>query len=1152
MKRKAKILSSLLIAALLLGALTVLSFAALDMSSDDADGNIVNIRAENFNSTAYDITGGGADASQDKSSDISPVLGGYGHLSSVDNGEGEKYIRYRDSENTANYSGNSYIGLYGAKYNITGVDPNLANYDFATVDLDICADAYLDENGNITAENTGKLSYTTTTKSVLLFRNTYKDANGTRQSPWTVNIYLTYKENDGWYLKLDGAEAKLSTTVGEWNHISLVYEINGSTYTESGTVINDTSGSKIHFYLDGKFVTSLDWGYKSYGEAVCLSEGWFRNQYNSSDTKADFSMGIDNYAVNYYKAGYSGELSTFDFTDQFARLNTLTDIVLNGEYEYPAPNRPIATVTNAEGDTRSYFFRNGIDDTDFIGDLSTITVKNGMTLTDFDPSLYGIKKGLLLVVEDGATFALLDGCPYTISQNGDEILPADASDSVDVIFYPNSSLNDGEEIGSGTVTLGQSVNTPSMDTFKLKEYTDAGAVYEFITEWKWNYIDENGNEVHEPVRVLDDETLELFKNSDNGGVIFVYPEISTKTLTFGLYDASGVLVDTDNVPLASGGDITTFENEANFVAVTKSAPENYTVQLMKDIELSGKTDYLTPQSNRAMFIDLNGNRLIRNYYNDSTYSPLFAIKDKAILTVYSSRAGGEIINAGNKPMIHASSRTNFTVTLGAYKNEALGIDAKGDNLTIHTGRLIEANTATAGASSLTIDGGKYYRTTYADDGYAFITSATNTEMSIKNAELFLSDERAILLRDTGSSNTGIGINAVFDNCKIINASNQNLFSALVAETRISVSNSIIAASLSANPVGSITFGNNMHFTVTPVGNKTPMDLAFGKFNGEPISYTAVYYDLTAPASKGDIVEIPAATEHTVTYTLTSATMSVADAIMSTALVNVTTRNGFYINLYLPEHLTPSVYSDENCTKKLTGEATEYGLRFTASAISPASLDAATFYVKAYDGAGNILSFPIAVEMSLVEYFTRALQEDITELEEKLIVNAANYCKAIYTFVNGTLPTAYDPILTEERLTLTSIDEDALILDAANANIVSLSAVTDGATIFIGEGNIPVFAFTKLGDAELDISLHSLDRDKVITSAATVNGNYYLCSSDLGIYDMATDMTISSGDASGTYNLAAYVVSAPNGAARDAARALYAYALASLEYVTTEE
>ncbi len=238
-----------------------------------------------------------------------------------------EYIPYQDSNKKV-------VGTQSDYYYV--------NNRFVIVDFDICADGYIDTATNklvadpsaVTAKDVADGKYKLSYPDGLPFHfyeRTLKDTSlGTTTSSINKSHNMKLENYNGaWRL----GSIPLSSELGVWNHITLVYDIDTDKLTET----------KVHAYIDGVFcysmtpMTAADYEDTSKNGSVTFFE--LRLNYEDKD----FSMGFDNVTTNYYsKDNYKGEL-----IDAFAGDNIPETIVGFDDVVYSYNNYNITSSVEA-------------------------------------------------------------------------------------------------------------------------------------------------------------------------------------------------------------------------------------------------------------------------------------------------------------------------------------------------------------------------------------------------------------------------------------------------------------------------------------------------------------------------------------------------------------------------------------------------------------------------------------------------------------------------------------------------------------------------------------------------------------------------------------------------------------------------------------
>lgn len=249
-------------------------------------------------------------------------------------------------------------------------------------------------------------------------------------------------------------------------------------------------------------------------------------------------------------------------------------------------------------------------------------------------------------------------------------------------------------------------------------------------------------------------------------------------------------------------------------------------------------------------------------------------------------------------------------------------------------------------------------------------------------------------------------------------------------------------------------------------------------------------------------------------------------------VNLTANNGFIVNFYVPVGLGVSgsvegaVYDDKY---------TVYSVKTSVAGDGVASVTF-TFTV---DGVGELSE---TVSVSIVDYFNAVLaQSTFDEAAMTLVVNAANYANELYKFAN-------DGADFEGYKAIIEANKDRII--KANALPVDVNAqeqtAFDAVAFIISDGNVPMFAFRKIGEGEVTVKYTDVygNDAEVVCSVVTVNGTEYYAAEEMPVYEMIDAFEVYvDGVKVGDYSIANYV----DVTADPIAEALWGYGVAARNY-----
>jgi len=211
---------------------------------------------------------------------------------------------------------------------------------------------------------------------------------------------------------------------------------------------------------------------------------------------------------------------------------------------------------------------------------------------------------------------------------------------------------------------------------------------------------------------------------------------------------------------------------------------------------------------------------------------------------------------------------------------------------------------------------------------------------------------------------------------------------------------------------------------------------------------------------------------------------------------------------------------------------------------------------------------LTAEYTIEEYFSDAMEmltsnavpTEYECVQIRLIMNATRYANELYKYVNDTSVgyAGYEELLSNqayvEYLTpLDSIDTGEAVNDFTEAN-----SYINGASFEIGDGYSARFVFStdvQNPPEKITVTYKSITgeyKENVLTGIQQSGIVYYYQSSSVSVYDIISTqiVKVEVGDntyVSGTYNLSAYIIEFGDTSAGELARALYAYAKASVEY-----
>ena len=253
-------------------------------------------------------------------------------------------------------------------------------------------------------------------------------------------------------------------------------------------------------------------------------------------------------------------------------------------------------------------------------------------------------------------------------------------------------------------------------------------------------------------------------------------------------------------------------------------------------------------------------------------------------------------------------------------------------------------------------------------------------------------------------------------------------------------------------------------------------------------------------------------------------------------LNLTTGNGFVVNFYVPtsnDSIIKSASVTPNEATVVKG-GVEYRV-YSIPGISPDNVnDAKLSFTVLIDGE----EYTQKISVSLLDYFNAILaSETQTEEAKTLVVNAVNYCNAVYKFANkGESYKDYTDILEENAERIIPADAESVTVNAKEQNVF------ENVQFIISEGNVPMFAFTKVGEGTVSIKFTNIygEETEIVCDSVTVDETAYYAVAEMPVYEMvgAFDVYVN-GEQVGTYSIANYVELTSN----EIASALYGYGVA---------
>ncbi len=260
------------------------------------------------------------------------------------------------------------------------------NFKYLTIDFDIWSDKYIDANGGLTDDDTGKIAYAPQLKL-----SCYGNSPTTK-----ANFSYAYFVTDGtyWYLSIDdsydSSDVRFSNTVNVKNHI---------------TVIDD--GKNSYVFLDGEYVGTNNFtasGATTFRTGINVGGG-------DRSAAKNFSIATSYVTVNSYSKDY-GSGTKFGIDDYFGKadfdmnLHTCEDAWYGDVEKYPNSNTATATVTYKDSNGEEIIS----------GEYNVSKVLNKEISSDLDNGWYSSSKSWKIVGADAAATAgdIVAGGSYTL------------------------------------------------------------------------------------------------------------------------------------------------------------------------------------------------------------------------------------------------------------------------------------------------------------------------------------------------------------------------------------------------------------------------------------------------------------------------------------------------------------------------------------------------------------------------------------------------------------------------------------------------------------------------------------------------------------------------------------------------------------------
>ena len=590
------------------------------------------------------------------------------------------------------------------------------------------------------------------------------------------------------------------------------------------------------------------------------------------------------------------------------------------------------------------------------------------------------------------------------------------------------------------------------------------------------------------------------------------------------FDANTLDDEITNLPC--DGALITLLSNVTFNSADGSGSNIMTVSKSVKINLNGKTIGSTSDAKARFFYIAASDITIDIYSNakGARISPLYSSGSSSYMFFY-EKDGGVTINLGKE-----EQKASFGTSPLDYMNTACAV-------------LLDARAAKGKASgtvNFNIHGGSHMATKSLTDA-EYISARHRVNLNINYASFLNNTAQKYMTTD--AVNYDLILNANITGSRFTHSYSSSkgyFFKELGADSSVVFDNCILMTeslntSSSSQRAGKIYLRNN---TIIKISEDTnPIYTLVEEADQIKVAYSIKHTNYCFKQN--------ATQKSSYSMTPTHIYVNAKDAPdFSGVKVNLTANNGFFVNFYVPQERNFTMPVDASST--VTRNDVTYDV-YTVG-LTPGSVDAAAFNISftlktdstftgsdATKAANKIVSTPLSV--SLLNYFKAVLaSETQTEEAKTLVVNAVNYCNAVYNYVNGEGYEAYTTILTENA-------ERVIPADAAP---VEVNAKEQGAfstvQFIIGEGNVPMFAFTKVGEGAVSIKFTNIygEADEIECEVVTVKETDYYAVKNMPVYEMVGAFVVCvDGAEVGNYSIANYI----NDTNNEIVTALYGYGVA---------
>ncbi len=723
------------------------------------------------------------------------------------------YVRLSVDQDNKVTGSNRYIGINYFEY---AGDPTHCNKDgvFIVSEFDIATDtgAYLDGMAQIVAR--------------------YTNSDNKRDFNQNFGNVLKFEKNKllvswGWKTNCKG-DFDLPTD-GSWTRISIVYEIKA---TESGDAY-DFAESQAHLYINGVYYGTQKKIFSQKVDKDKLTGFSFDSlRFNYLDpSSGEASTCFDNVHLSYYTAAQAtnSKFLTALKKDPALDLANYEGEMLTMPVSIPIGGSSCGTVDGKVCATESELLaaiKNG-SYVELNGDVTTALKSDAMRFT---------------VKLNGHSFAGIYSTTNKLLDYGDIITVARADD--DEIF---DALVKDESFGVDE-TVKAALGTIPYYTGLVPGSRVASEGY-FKTFVTW--VNANGG-----------NTVDKALASDGKIAFTAESELERYYYTI-----------TTNGKIEYYQDHKVVENISNLPKGSTAV-----VVLWDNVIYEGNAE-INVYSGSKLYLDVNGCELFMA--RSKTKNSAVNVKVGAEFYLLSSREGGSLVNAvgfynNNQArtlggvVVNVNSdgkNTPVKVTLGTVKNDELGLDAKGDNLTVIGATIVDVYGVMkdkitsdyvdrdgdgvvdyAGYVDVKVDGGNYVRLT--SDAMGLFAARAQMKLDIKNATLF--GEGRFFNCDARFHEPVMKISIDGSTVVLTGAAMENIstsgrvFGTLYGASHVDITNSTFCGGWELDGDGTVTIGSGVAMTNVPTNGNKKVSFAEGvvaanaKYDAEALTKAPEY------------------------------------------------------------------------------------------------------------------------------------------------------------------------------------------------------------------------------------------------------------------------------------------------------------------------